>query len=574
MTLPPGLRIVQPIDQNKHIAGEGLRASERAGRSMRLRAGLTVVLVLVAGAFAAAIAVLPQTARAATLYVGGPGPGNYTTIGAAVTAANPGDTVFVFAGTYPETVTIGKSISLVGENRDTTIIDGGEVYVGGASWANVTGFHLRGRGGPAGVYVWLGRNCRFEGNSISNYTVGILLNSSSSITLENNVMTGNGIFIQGEEGGGNAPEHWASHTIGVSNTVNGKPVYYWSNVAGGTIPAGAGEVLLGNVTGVTVQGQTLWNASTGVEAGFSSGLKILGNTVSANMGEGISLYHSPANEISGNDVSRGEIGVVLWLSDGNTVANNNLSRNLIGIWIVASSRSIVRNNTLSANNGSGIGFVPPGTDNQVANNTATGNTFGIYTLGMGGVGMTGNVLSNNMHGILGGNGDTILENTAFSNTVNGIEVEGPNNVIASNHVYGNPEGIRVYNAGGNVIAGNNASGNGAGILLGSLTSGNTVLNNTAMNNDYGIEVGALSNGDAITRNNVTGSRIEGISIIQSTGTIVSENRIANNTLGVHLYRSSGTRVYHNTILGNSQQAYDELSGGNQWDDGYPSGGNR
>ena len=65
------------------------------------------------------------------LHVGGSGPGNYTTIQSAIDDANPGDTIFVYHGIYDEyipspnqgIVIIGKSITLIGEDRDTTIID-------------------------------------------------------------------------------------------------------------------------------------------------------------------------------------------------------------------------------------------------------------------------------------------------------------------------------------------------------------------------------------------------------------------------------------------------------------------
>lgn len=60
------------------------------------------------------------------LYVGGSGPGNYTRIQDAINASHDGDTVFVYddSSPYYERLTINTSISLVGESRETTILDG------------------------------------------------------------------------------------------------------------------------------------------------------------------------------------------------------------------------------------------------------------------------------------------------------------------------------------------------------------------------------------------------------------------------------------------------------------------
>jgi parallel beta-helix repeat protein len=60
-----------------------------------------------------------------TLYVGGSGPNNYTKIQDAIDNATDGDTVFVFndSSPYHETLIINKSITIVGENKETTIIE-------------------------------------------------------------------------------------------------------------------------------------------------------------------------------------------------------------------------------------------------------------------------------------------------------------------------------------------------------------------------------------------------------------------------------------------------------------------
>lgn len=55
-----------------------------------------------------------------------PSPG-YETIQKAINAANIGDIIMVDAGIYHENLIVNKSVSLIGENSFTTIIDGGDV---------------------------------------------------------------------------------------------------------------------------------------------------------------------------------------------------------------------------------------------------------------------------------------------------------------------------------------------------------------------------------------------------------------------------------------------------------------
>lgn len=58
-----------------------------------------------------------------TLYVGGFGKGNYSTIQSAIDDASSGDTVFVYRGRYKENIVINKSIHLKGQNKKRAIID-------------------------------------------------------------------------------------------------------------------------------------------------------------------------------------------------------------------------------------------------------------------------------------------------------------------------------------------------------------------------------------------------------------------------------------------------------------------
>ena len=96
-----------------------------------------------------------------TFYVGGTGPNNYTIIQDAINDAENGDTVFVFddSAPYYENLVIEKSITLIGEDRDTTIILGDEssdaVIVNiSADDVSISGFTIQpNTGKPAGIIV-------------------------------------------------------------------------------------------------------------------------------------------------------------------------------------------------------------------------------------------------------------------------------------------------------------------------------------------------------------------------------------------------------------------------------------
>lgn len=61
------------------------------------------------------------------LYVGGYGPGNYSKIQDAIDNASERDTIFVFNGTYCENVYVNKRLNIIGEIKDSVIINGQQI---------------------------------------------------------------------------------------------------------------------------------------------------------------------------------------------------------------------------------------------------------------------------------------------------------------------------------------------------------------------------------------------------------------------------------------------------------------
>lgn len=130
-------------------------------------------------------------------------PGGFATIQEAIDTADPGDTIFVYNGTYYEHVSITKNISLVGLNRQTTIIDGafnGTVVKLNANGTRIRGFTLRNGGGDngAGIFISNSKGNSIEDNIIVNNYDGIKLESSSNNIMNNNAIESNsnyGILI-------------------------------------------------------------------------------------------------------------------------------------------------------------------------------------------------------------------------------------------------------------------------------------------------------------------------------------------------------------------------------------------
>lgn len=126
-------------------------------------------------------------------------PEDYPLIQWAINAANPGDTVYVSAGTYHERIVVNKTVQLIGENYHSTIIDAqgtGTVITVTAPKVNISGFTIQ--NGRTGDFINEGWGIvggyMISNNRIRNNDNGI---DGGKIIVDNIVESNGGLFYDG-----------------------------------------------------------------------------------------------------------------------------------------------------------------------------------------------------------------------------------------------------------------------------------------------------------------------------------------------------------------------------------------
>jgi parallel beta-helix repeat protein len=136
-------------------------------------------------------------------------PLHFPTIQEAIGAASSGDTIHVASGTYHEDLTVDRSVTLAGENRNTTVIVAKAFRVveilGAWRGSKISGFTIQ--GGAVGIYVGSDNNI-IEDNTITNCEVGIQLwQYVSGNTIRRNTIVNNKVGILCDFGSGNTVYH-------------------------------------------------------------------------------------------------------------------------------------------------------------------------------------------------------------------------------------------------------------------------------------------------------------------------------------------------------------------------------
>lgn len=301
---------------------------------------------------------------------------NYSTIQEAVNAQETldGHEILVEIGTYYEHVTINKSLSLVGEDRITTIIDGngGDTAIH-VTANNVTVRNLTTKNGTFGILLDNSNNSKIIGNTVQDNQYGIRLyqspntevedngvyrstwfglelDSSGNSTLRNNVMADNN-FNFGVDG------TFLSdfiNDIDTSNRVNDKPVRYLTNWRDVSIDASTfrelGYAAFVNSSNIKVQNLDVQRNVQGLLFAFTSN-SVISNVKARNNWNGIYLAHSRNNSVTDNSANNNyDYGIRLFNSSCSTVRRNNVDNNgWAGIGLFRSSNSTVDGNEANYN---------------------------------------------------------------------------------------------------------------------------------------------------------------------------------------------------------------------------------
>lgn len=268
-------------------------------------------------------------------------PADYPTVQEAIDAAAPRGIVLVSEGIYYEHLVVNKPLTLIGQDKVTTIVDG-----------NGTG----GWGYEDSVFYVTGDDVIINGFTIRNsggdgywcYVAGIYLDSSGS-EIAGNIIIGNN---RGIIGGGNA-------TIG-DNIIqnNNYGIYGGRNnvISCNTISDNHHigvwfEGLFGNDSNIITD-----NIISNNECGISlSGFIIIGgSTLNTHHKLQCSSELPPPplsnNTISGNRITSNEYGIAIEWSGGNTISNNVITQNHYGVNFDEASNNTLISNTISNNN--------------------------------------------------------------------------------------------------------------------------------------------------------------------------------------------------------------------------------
>ena len=505
---------------------------------------------------------------------------NFSSIQDVIDDANTthGHTILVDAGTYYENVVVNKSISLIGADRNTTIINGGgfgDVLNVTVNSVEINGFTVRNSSDSGSgiklnssinnmiqyvtaldnyysILLYFSNDNILCNNNVSNNWHGIKLDHSSNNTLSDNIANSNsmhGIELY------NSINNTISNNTALDNWLNG--IMLWSSdnntISNNTANLNTREngiELLCSSNNILTHNIANLNDNYGIRVkGYAK--NYFNNSIdTTNTVNGKSVYYYFDKKdmiVDGLDTTH----LTLAYCSNCIIKNCNVT-NGDGITLSFSTDNTLTDNIANSNSMDNIrveGYKKIHFDNSIdTTNTVNGKPAyyyfdkeGAIIDGLDTTHLTLACCSNSTIkncNISNGDGITLslsnnnsLSNTSILHNYYGIEIdESSNNTLSSMRVLNNTWGIWIDDSNDNTLSNITALNNGDGIRIGGLD--NILINNNISNNEWdGVGLWWGSN-NIITGNNIANNSYDGIEIDDFNNTITN-NSISNNRIGVH-----------------------------------------
>ena len=495
-------------------------------------------------------------------YVGGSGPNNYTSIQDAIDKASDGDTVFVYNNSSPyyENLIIDKSIQVIGEDRDSTLINGTKlnryldtvnitadnVYINGFSINDNPGYYYQAAILIVGNYAKVS-NCKIYNNNWigismlgSSYSqiydcelyynlMAIHLIDSNENEIINCLCYKNGDDILLFK---NAHNNQIVNCTCIGNGFSGIHVQQSSGnqIMNCTVYNGYEGIGLASAPNTAMQGNILNNNYENFGIGSSSLSDFYCDIDTSNKINGKPIYYliGHNNEQIPNDAAF--IGLISCINI--LVKNLEISNNFQGIVCAGTSNCIIENCNFRNNGGHGVFFISS-SDNTIINCSFRNSFFsGIYLINLS----DSNIISNN----------------TFSDIqVCGIWAdESKNNNLFDNLISNCLKGMYLDNSGNNLLRDN------VMIYCGLAVDG-TSLTNYINNVDTSNKVNGKTLYYYINQNDITVPNNAGeVILVNCKYCNVTNLDLSDGTIGVELAYSSYNTITGNMINGNKVVAVD------------------
>ncbi len=376
------------------------------------------------------------------------GLGQYTTIGEAIQAARPGDTIAIRPGIYNEGLVIDKLVHLVGKGklgRVVVRVAGKNVIQWKSNAGSVRNLVLCQEGGNYFAIDVPQGSPLIEGCEITSQDracIGIH-SSANPVVRGNRIHDGKsaGVFAY-ERGGGLIEDNeiYANALAGVAIETEANPTVRGNRIHDGK---NAGVIVYERGGGLIEDNEIYANERAGVSIQTEANPTVRGNRIHDGKSAGVFAYERGSGLIEDNEIYANErAGVSIQTEANPTVRGNRIHDGKdAGISVYEGGGGLIEDNEIYANERAGVAIETEANPTVRGNRIHDGKDTGVFVLDHG--------------------GGLIEDNEINANALGGVEIRTEANpTVRGNRIRGNKQsGVYIHDGGQGVIENNTLSNN-------------------------------------------------------------------------------------------------------------------